>query len=225
MANSRLWVIPVASVLLVSSMGGVANALTSGTGQASVGAAIAQAQQPDQGQDGPRQRRGGRQHRRIDFAAAAARLGTTEANLRQALGLPAQTPANEGRPNQGERRRSNLQQAAAQLNVSEERLRQALGITVDPQTGQPTRPRTRPNLQQVASQLGVTEAQLRTALGMPAEGARRMRPRLDIAGAAARLGVTEQQMIDALGIPPRPANGQRPNQRLNQRSNQQPTNQ
>lgn len=67
---------------------------------------------------------GGRPHRRINFATAAAQLGTTEATLREALGLPAQPP-----------QRPNLQAAASTLGVTEEQLREALGVTIDPQTG------------------------------------------------------------------------------------------
>ncbi|MBD2091903.1 hypothetical protein H6F67_18830 [Microcoleus sp. FACHB-1515] len=137
---------------------------------------------------------GDRLHRRIDFAAAASQLGTTEANLRTALGLPAQRP---------ERPRPDLSAAASSLGVTEEQLRTALGITIDPQTNLPVRPRTRPDLAAAATQLNVTEERLRTALGLPDRpptGERPPRPQLDIAGAATRLGVTQEQVIRALGI-------------------------
>lgn len=137
---------------------------------------------------------GGRPHRRIDFAAAASQLGTTEPELRTALGLPAQPP---------ERPRPNLPAAASTLGVTEEQLRTALGITIDPQTNRPVPSQTRPNLETAAAQLNVTEEQLRTALGIPDRsptGERPARPQLDIAGAATRLGVTQEQVIRALGI-------------------------
>ncbi|HIK56365.1 MAG TPA: hypothetical protein IGS37_14535 [Synechococcales cyanobacterium M55_K2018_004] len=220
MVNHRLWVLSGAVVLLLgtATMPAIADTQTLTFDLAQTQPSL----QPRQRWDGQREGRGPG-HRRIDFAAAAARLGTTEANLRQALGLPAQPLAEGDRPNRGARMTERLQQAAAQLNVSEERLRQALGITLDPQTGQLVRPTTRPNLQTAAAQLGVTEEQLRNALGRPGgerhgEG---RRPRLDIRGAATRLGLTEQQLLDALGIQRRPMYNQpnQPNQQRQSTSN------
>jgi hypothetical protein len=148
--------------------------------------------------------RDGRGHRhRIDFAAAAAQLGTTEATLKAALGVP-------------EHRGPDLAAAAMQLGITEAQLREALGLQLDPQTGEIIPPETRPDLPAAAATLGVSEEALRTALGRPDgegcgpgghhEGGGRHggRPRLDIAGAAAQLGVSEQQVIEALGLPPRP---------------------
>lgn len=150
------------------------------------------------------QRGQGRQRPRIDFAAAAARLNTTEAELKEALGLPAQRPGNTGNWREN-RRRPDLQTAAAQLGVSEAQLRQALQTMRTAQPRQPGERRSRPSLQPVATQLGVTEAALRQALSLPEPGAGWNRPmgnrrRLDIQGAATRLGVTEQQVIDALNL-------------------------
>jgi hypothetical protein len=149
------------------------------------------------GQHGPRHR--------IDFAAAAAQLGTTEETLRAALGVSEH------------RRGPDLAAAATQLGITEAQLRDALGFQLDPQTGEIIPPATRPDFQAAAATLGVSEDQLHAALGRP-EGAEHCggfggrhggphggRPRLDIAGAAAELGVSEQQVIDALGLPPRPA--------------------
>ncbi|MEC4806017.1 MAG: hypothetical protein SAJ12_04520 [Jaaginema sp. PMC 1079.18] len=133
----------------------------------------------------------GRRHQRPDFAAAAAQLGTTEEQLKQLLGVPERPP------------HPDFTEAASKLGVSEAQLRQALGITIDPETGEPNRPRNRPDLAQAASQLGVTEEAIKEALGRP-EGGRGNRPRLDIAGTAAQLGVTEAQVIEALGLPTRP---------------------
>lgn len=210
MLNQRLWLLSAASMLLLGAIAHPAQASVSPLTQPGTETApllLAQRQRPEP--SGPAGQQQGRPRRRIDFAAAAARLGTTEANLREALGLPAQPRTPGDRANR-------LREAADQLNVSEERLRQALGITLDPQTGQPVRPRTRPNLPAAATQLGVTETQLRTALGLPEPGeGRRSRPRLDIQGAASRLGVTEQQLREALGIPARPADNSRPNRRSN----------
>lgn len=197
MTINRLFLVPAACALLIGAIGaprtaaGIASASLSNAAPSSQ--LLAQNSAPNNSQ--PQQQRQGKPRHRIDFAAAAAKLGTTEAALKEALGVPAQPP---------ERPRPNLQAAASQLGVSEEQLRQALGITLDPQTGQPTRPRTRPNLQAAAAQLNVTEAQLRTALGFPMDGSRPKRPQLNISGAAAKLGVTEAQLIEALGIPPRP---------------------
>lgn len=132
-------------------------------------------------------------HHRIDFAAAAAELGTTEAELKAALGLP---------ENREEAARARFQAAASELGVTPEALRDALGITLDAE-GRPQRPRTRPDLAAAAAQLNVTEAELRTAFGLPEDGRRGQRPRLDIAGAAAQFGVSEAELIEILGIPAR----------------------
>jgi hypothetical protein len=147
---------------------------------------------PDSPRDSSRPDRRGRPHHRIDFAAAADKLGTTEPELRSALGLPEQP---------SERPRPNLAAAATTLGITEAQLQQALGIS-DSQTGE----RPRPNLQVAAEQLGITGAELRSALQLPERGDRENRPRrpqLDIAGAAETLGVTEAEIVEALGIPAR----------------------
>lgn len=153
---------------------------------------------------------GRRRHRsRIDFAAAAAELDTTESELKAALGLPENFP---------QRPRPNLTEAAAQLGITETELQDALGITFDPETGRPVREsqdergsersHQRPDLSAAASTLGITEDELKAALGIP-ERQHLRRPQLDLAGAAQQLGVTEAQVIEALGIPAPPA-GERP---------------
>lgn len=209
MAIQRLLMVSTAALLLGAMSCSAGNAISANP--ASGEARVAQASpnsSPDSAPSGMGDRGGRHSHPRIDWAAAAAKLGTTETELREALGLPVQMR---------ERQRPNLQAAAAQLNVTEAQLQQALGITIDPQTGQPAPPRTRPNLETAAQQLGVTEDQLKTALGFPERGERSEgnrqrgeRPRLDIAGAATKLGVTEQQIVDALGLPARPFRGQAP---------------
>ncbi|MEO1095848.1 MAG: hypothetical protein AAFX01_13215 [Cyanobacteria bacterium J06638_28] len=177
--NYRFLALSVASACLLGAVGyaNISNATSAAT-------LVAQNASPEQGQ------RQGRHHR-IDFAAAATELGTTEAELKTALGLPENPP---------ERQRPDLAAAATQLGVTETQLQTALGITIET-----VRPRTRPDLTAVAADLGVTEAALREALGKPeGEGGRqggRRRPRLDIAGAANQLGVTEDALIEALGIP------------------------
>jgi hypothetical protein len=132
---------------------------------------------------------------RIDFAAAAAKLGVSEAQLKTALGVSNTNTTTGQKP-----RRLDIPGAATKLGVTEQQLVEALGI--------PPRP-PRPNFAEAASKLGVSEAQLKEALGVPAnpptEGDRQQRPpRPDLASAAAKLGVTEQQLVEALGIPPRP---------------------
>ena len=93
------------------------------------------------------------QRPRIDFAAAAAKLGTTEAKLKAALGLPARpqegkpsgaqpTPPQNGqatsgkgeprKPEQGRPPRLDIKGAAAKLGVTEQKLLQALGLPEKP---------------------------------------------------------------------------------------------
>ncbi|MBD2464212.1 hypothetical protein H6G89_24725 [Oscillatoria sp. FACHB-1407] len=92
----------------------------------------------------PGQQEGCRGHRRPDFAAAAQQLGVTEAELIQALGLPAEPPANSGDRPQGARPRLDIPGAAQRLGVTEEQLVEALGIPRRP-------PGDRPNTQTPAS--------------------------------------------------------------------------
>ena len=67
---------------------------------------------------------------RPNFAAAAQKLGVSEAQLKQALGVPAQPPSNSGesRP----RRRLDIKGAATKLGVTEQQLTEALGIPPRP---------------------------------------------------------------------------------------------
>jgi hypothetical protein len=139
-------------------------------------------------------------HPRIDFAAAAAKLGISEAQLKQALGVPETPPTNGERPP-----RPDFKAAATKLGITEQKLIEALGI--------PPRP-PKPNFAAAATKLGVSEAQLKQALGVPetppTNGQRPPRP--DFKAAAEKLGVTEQKLIEALGIPPHPPGAQRPAQ-------------
>jgi hypothetical protein len=140
----------------------------------------------------PNQQRGERQHRGPDFAAAATKLGISEATLKAALGVPATLQPGQRPP------RPDFKAAAAKLGITEQQLVSALGIP------------PRPDFAAAATKLGVSEANLKAALGVPANppttpptpGQRPPRP--DFKAAAAKLGVTEQQLVDALGIPPRP---------------------
>ncbi|MBE9139892.1 hypothetical protein IQ254_22295 [Nodosilinea sp. LEGE 07088] len=149
----------------------------------------------------------GRGHR-PDLTATAAQLGVSEADLKAALGLPAERPE-----------RPDLATAAAQLGVSETDLREAMvsareavreqrqaaGAEGDPQRGG-----RGDALASVATQLGVSEVDLQTALGLPAE--RPERP--DLATAAAQLGISETELQEALrnNMPPSPEPGQQPAQ-------------
>ncbi len=145
----------------------------------------------------PNEQRRWRGRTRPNFAEAAQKLGVTEAKLKEALGVPANTEANENeRPR---RPRFDIKGAAAKLGVTEEQLVNALGLP------------PRPNFAEAAKKLGVTEATLKEAVGVPtnptdssSENERPRRPRLDIKGGAAKLGVTEEELTNALGIPPRP---------------------
>ncbi|WP_460204570.1 hypothetical protein [Scytonema sp. NUACC21] len=132
-------------------------------------------QQPNQRPDGQRR------PPRPDFAAAAAKLGVTEQQLKDALGIPANPPTD---PNQRPPR-PDFQAAAAKLGVTEQQLKDALGV----------RPhRRRPDFAAVAAKLGVTEQQLKDALGVPANSPtdpNQRPPRPDFAAAAAKLGVLD----------------------------------
>ena len=86
---------------------------------------IAQAPQPpNQPPDGQRK------PPKIDFKAAAAKLGVTEQQLKDALGVPANPPnpsLGNGRPP-----RPDLEAAATKLGVTEQQLKDALGIPPHP---------------------------------------------------------------------------------------------
>jgi hypothetical protein len=102
---------------------GLANANHTTANQPDV---VAQDSSQPNGQQKPSK---GKRHR-PNFAAAAQKLGVTEAQLKEALGVPAQPPSNsgEGRP----RRRLDIKGAAAKLGVTEEQLRDALEIPARP---------------------------------------------------------------------------------------------
>lgn len=135
---------------------------------------------------------GRRPHREPDFAAAAEKLGITEAALKAALGVTSDTQATPG-----QRPRLDIPGAATTLGITEEQLVNALGM--------PPRP-PRPDFAAAAQKLGVSEADLKAALGVPATppAPGEHPPRPDFQAAAAKLGVTEAQLIEALGVPPRP---------------------
>ncbi|MBD2101651.1 hypothetical protein [Leptolyngbya sp. FACHB-261] len=103
--------------------------------------------QPNRDRPGqPGQRR--RPHRRIDFAAAAQKLGVTEAQLKTALGVPANPPSpSTNPPNATERRqrrpRLDIEGAATKLGVTQQQLRDALGIPQRPPGDRPG-PNARP---------------------------------------------------------------------------------
>jgi membrane-bound lytic murein transglycosylase B len=195
--NTRRLVSAIAIPVLIGTIGCVA--LNQASAQ-SPNRLAQNSSQPNQ------QRQGRKNHRGPDFAAAAQKLGISEAQLKEALGVPANPQATPGqRPP-----RPDFKAAAAKLGITEEQLVNALGI--------PPRP-PRPNLTAAAQKLGVSEADLKAALGVPSEpqgapgepGQRPPRP--DLKAAAEKLGVTEQQLIDALGIPPRPPqNGNQPDE-------------
>lgn len=114
------------------------------------------------------------------LAAAAAELGVSEADLKAALGLPAERPEPD------------LAGAAAQLGISETELQTALRNShqTDGRRGGP------PDLAAVAAQYGVTVDELAAALGVPAQP-----PRPDLAAAATKLGVSEDALRQALRPP------------------------
>ncbi|MBE9181978.1 hypothetical protein IQ268_25755 [Oculatella sp. LEGE 06141] len=93
--------------------------------------------QGGQQREGQRGQRGQRGHRPPDFAAAAAQLGTTEAELKEALGLPTEPPAPGSRPARGERPRPDFAAAAERLGVTEEALREALEANRRPSDDRP----------------------------------------------------------------------------------------
>ncbi|MBN3906837.1 MAG: hypothetical protein HWQ35_09850 [Nostoc sp. NMS1] len=120
---------------------------------------IAQAQQP------PNQRPEGEQRpHRPDFKAAAAKLGVSEQQLKDALGVPANPPT--GDRNQRPPR-PDFKAAATKLGVSEQQLKDALGVPANPPTGDRNQRPPRPDFKAAAAKLGVTEQQLKDALGVP----------------------------------------------------------
>jgi hypothetical protein len=119
------------------------------------------------------------------LAAAAAQLGVSEADLKAALGMPAERP-----------QRPDMATVADQLGVAEADLRETLRSAMS-NARQQRQAGDRPNpgqmLTEAASQLGVSEIALRSALGIPEQ-----MPRPDMAAAAAQLGVSEAELTDAL---------------------------
>ena len=83
-----------------------------------------------QASEQPSQPPNGQRPPRIDFAAAATKLGVTEAQLKDALGVPANPPS----PSDTNQRppRPDFKAAAAKLGVSEQQLTDALGIPPHP---------------------------------------------------------------------------------------------
>ncbi|HEY9613069.1 MAG TPA: hypothetical protein V6C93_27225 [Allocoleopsis sp.] len=187
MMNTRRLLALIALPVLVGTFGCVA--LNQATAQSPK--RLAQnSSQPNQ------QQQGRKNHRGPDFAAAAQKLGISEAQLKEALGVPTTPPAPGERPP-----RPDFKAAAAKLGITEQQLVDALGVPPHP---------PRPDFAAAAQKLGVSEANLKAALGVPenppttppAPGERPPRP--DFKAAAAKLGVTEQQLMDALGKPPHP---------------------
>lgn len=174
---------------------------------------VTQTDRPSRGEHNPMRGSGrwGQGGPRLNLATAAEQLGTTEAELRSALGLPApgEQPDREAmmarRQAMRQQVEARLSAAAAELGVEEADLVAAMRSQWQ-QRGQNGR-----GLTAMAEELGVSEAELRSAL-MPEnswrEGARAggRRPGLDTAAAAEALGVTEAEVIDALGL-----NQRRPN--------------
>ena len=102
----------------------------------------------------PRQQRSDRKPKpRIDFAAAAAKLGTTEAKLKEALGIPAYPPKEGKAPGP----QTNQPQNGQPKNTQ--------GKPRKPEQGRPPRPRL--DIKGAAVKLGVTEQKLIQALGLP----------------------------------------------------------
>ena len=87
---------------------------------------LAQAQQP------PKQLPDGERPPRPDFAAAATKLGVSEQQLKDALGVPANPPG--GDRNQRPPR-PDFAAAATKLGVTEQQLKDALGVPPHPPGG------------------------------------------------------------------------------------------
>ncbi|MFN6502175.1 MAG: hypothetical protein RMX65_035005 [Nostoc sp. DedQUE01] len=101
-----------------------------------------------------------------DFKAAAAKLGVTEAQLKAALGVPANPPSEADRNQRPPR--PDFKAAAAKLGVTEAQLKAALGVPANPPSEADRNQRPpRPDFKAAATKLGVTEQQLIDALGIP----------------------------------------------------------
>ena len=120
-----------------------------------------------QATDAPNQPpQGHRRRPRIDFAAAAQKLGVTEAQLKDALGVPANPP--NGADRNGRPPRPDFAAAAEKLGVTEQQLKDALGVPANPPNSSDRNGRPpRPDFKAAAAKLGVTEQQLTDALGIP----------------------------------------------------------
>ncbi|WP_375510373.1 hypothetical protein [uncultured Nostoc sp.] len=120
--NIRRVLVVTAIPLLVSTFGFIS---LNQANAASKFSQIAQAQlppnRPPDGQQRPP---------RPDFKAAAAKLGVTETQLKNALGVPA-NPPNPGDRNQRPPR-PDFKAAAAKLGVTEQQLKDALGVPPHP---------------------------------------------------------------------------------------------
>jgi hypothetical protein len=120
-------------------------------GVATVANAMKPARSPQSSETKPQEQQADRKPKRvrIDFAVAAAKLGTTEAKLKAALGIPAQPPqpekAGAQEPKKPEQRRPRLdiKGAATKLGVTEQKLIEALGLPAKPpgEPGQMSQPK------------------------------------------------------------------------------------
>jgi hypothetical protein len=135
----------ISSLVLIGfsllGVAGVANAMAPG-----------QDRSPQSSETKPQGQQSDRKPKRapINFAAAATKLGTTEAKLKTALGLPAHPPqkeqtAGEQEPKKPEQRRPRLdiKGAATKLGVTEQKLIEALGLPAKPpgEPGQMSQPK------------------------------------------------------------------------------------
>jgi hypothetical protein len=119
--NTRRLLALMALPVLIGAFGSVA--LNQATAQ-SPNRLAQNSSQPNQQQEGRRN------HRGPDFAAAAQKLGISEADLRAALGVTSDSQATPGTP--GQRPRLDIKGAAAKLGITEEQLINALGIPPRP---------------------------------------------------------------------------------------------
>jgi len=120
--NTRRLLAMIAIPVLIGTFGCVA--LNQAIAQSPNGLAQ-NSSQPNQ------QREGRRNHRGPDFAAAAQKLGISEAKLKEALGVPTNPPSTPPTPGQRPPR-PDFKAAAAKLGVTEEQLVNALGIPPRP---------------------------------------------------------------------------------------------
>ena len=122
MINTRRLVSAIAIPVLIGTIGFVA--LNQATAQ-SPNQLAQDSSQPN------RQREGRKNHRGPDFAAAAQKLGVSEADLKAALGVPSDPQGAPGEPGQRPPR-PDLKAAAEKLGVTEQQLIDALGIPPRP---------------------------------------------------------------------------------------------